>query len=151
MIIDVVKTELEAKECDKLLTKLVNSEAKYDNNIKEKYLVNNWFEKIYKQKNNIIFIMKDDEKIIAYAYCKISTSENGPQKNLESILDGLYVEEEYRNKGIATKLIEKSKEWSKNNGVKFIKINVLEKNIDALSIYKKQEFENFERTLRFEL
>lgn len=149
--IEKLKTIEEAKKCNELLTKLVYSEKQYNININEQYIVNNWFENIYNKKNNVIFIAKDKEKIIGYIYCKISSIENGPTIKLEALIDGIYVEEEYRRRGIATDLITKVKEWAKENNVKYIYLNVLEQNKNAIDIYYKENFKDFEKKLRLEL
>ena len=98
MIIKRVDNINDAKECNKLLTKLVHSESKYDANIKSDYIVNNYFDNLYNQKNNCLFIVKDDNNVtIGYAFCKIITSDNGPHINHIALIDGLYITEEYRH------------------------------------------------------
>lgn len=149
--IDFVKKIDEAKKCDELLTKLIQSEKRFNDNINKNYIVNNWFEKVYNEKNNIIFIAKDNNKIVGYIYCKIDSIEDGPTSNLEALIDGLYVEKEYRNQGIATKLINFAINWAKEKNVKNIYLNVLEKNKDAINLYYKKGFKNFERKLKFEI
>ena len=55
MIIKKVDNIEEAIECNKLLTKLVKSESKYDTNLKSDYAVTNYFENIYNNNNNITY------------------------------------------------------------------------------------------------
>ena len=62
------------------------------------------------------------------------------------LIDGLYVEEEYRKNGIATKLIENALTIVKD--VDFIDINVMAHNKDAINLYKKFGFNEFKISLR---
>lgn len=152
MIIEIVKTKDEAIECDKLLTKLLVSESKFDCNIKKDYIVKEWFENKYEIKDNILIVAKNNEReIIGYAYCKIITCENGPTINHITLLDGLYVDEKYRNQGVATQLIEKAKKWSKDIGAKYFELNVISSNVKAFKLYQKLGFFEFEKKMRLEL
>lgn len=151
MIIKEVDKVEEAIECDKLLTKLINNEKKYNKNIKDNYIVNNYFENLYTKNNNILYIALEENKIIGYIYVRIITSDNGPEIEHESLIDGLYVLEEYRNNGVATSLIEKAKKWSISKGVKYISLNALCKNDNALSLYKKEGFNDFSLNLKCNL
>lgn len=152
MIVEIVKTKTEAIECDKLLTKLIISESKFDSNLKKDYIVKNYFENKYSNKDNILIVAKTDENIIiGYAYCKITTSEDGPNINHIALLDGLYVDEEYRNQGVATQLIQKAKEWSKEIGAKIFEIDVATSNTNAFELYSKLGFREVEKKMRVEL
>lgn len=141
MIIKKVETEKEALECNNLLTKLINDERKYNNNIKNNIIINDWFQNLYNKENNIIYIAKIDEKIVGYIYVKLIIDDTNIEK--EAFINGLYVLEENRNNGIATSLIKEAKKWCIDNGAKYISLNVLFKNEQAISLYKKLNFEEF--------
>ena len=152
MIIKKVDNINDAIECNKLLTKLVNSERKYDTNIKSDYIVNRYFENIYNNKNNCLFITKEDNNIATgYAFCKIITSNEGPHINHIALIDGLYVNEEYRHQGIATKLIEQCKIWAIEAGASIIELNVMTKNINAINLYENIGFKELEKKMRLVL
>lgn len=151
VLIEKVENLKDAKTCDELLTKLVQSERIYNENINDKYVVNNWFEKIYNKNNNIIYVAKDNNKIVGYIYCKITSIENGPTIQLEALIDGIYVLEDYRNQGIATALINKIKEWAKQKNIKYLLLNVLEENENAIRLYYKEGFLDFQKELRIKI
>ena len=44
----------EAKICDDLLTELIMSERKYDDNVKKTFRVNNYYTEIYNKENNVL-------------------------------------------------------------------------------------------------
>ena len=151
VLIEKVENLKDAKTCDELLTILVQSERIYNENINDKYVVNNWFEKIYNKNNNIIYVAKDNNKIVGYIYCKITSIENGPTIQLEALIDGIYVLEDYRNQGIATALINKIKEWAKQKNIKYLLLNVLEENENAIRLYYKEGFLDFLKELRIKI
>ena len=152
MIIKKVDNIKDAIECDKLLTKLINNERKYDINIKSDYIVNKYFENIYANKKNCLFIAKDNNNlVIGYAFCKMITSDDGPYINHIALIDGLYVNEEYRQQGIATKLIEQCKIWAIETGASIIEINVMTENINAINLYENIGFKELEKKMRLVL
>ena len=53
----------------------------------------------------------------------------------------LAVKEEYRRRGIATKLLESLIEWCKENGIGRLLLDVRESNNQAISLYSKKGFE----------
>ena len=139
MFIKEVDNIEEAIKCDELLTKLIIDEKKYNPNISDDVNINNFYPNIYNKDNNKLFIAIDDNNIIGYIYIKL-ISIDGIDNNKELLIDALYIEEDYRNKGIATSLISKVKEYSINNNIKYISINVLDKNIKAKNLYNKLGF-----------
>lgn len=152
MIIQKVDNKEDAIKCNELLTKLIINEGIYDKNLKKDYKVKEYFENIYENKNNVLFIAKDDNNMaIGYAYCKIITNDNGPQIYHIALLDGLYIDEKYRNQGIATELIEECKKWAIEIGAKIFELNVLSENEKAINLYRKIGFGEVERKMRLEL
>ncbi len=143
MIVRVLD-EKRATICDKLLTKLIEDERKYDNSIKKDYIVNNYFKNIIKNKNNILLCYEEDNIIKGYIYLKIVNNDS--QKGY--LIDGLYVDNEYRNKGIATKLMQNALDMINNSNINFIDINVMANNKTAINFYRKFGFNEFRITLR---
>ena len=151
MIIKKVSCIEEAKECDKLLTLLIQDEKKYNENIKEDYKLDNWYPNLIDKDNNQLFIAVYNNEIVGYAYVKIITSSDSPEIYTEASISGIYVKENFRRQGIATKLINEAKKWCINKGVSYLKLNVLEGNSTALNLYKKLGFNDFSRILRNKL
>lgn len=151
MIIKKVETKEEAIECNKLLTMLIKQEKEYDPNTNENFEVSNWFENLYFKDDYVLYIAIIDEKIVGYVYAKIKELDFTSIKNEEVIIDGLYVLENYRNKKIATSLINKVKEWSKDKNIDTISLNVMYNNDVAKKLYTKLGFEGFSITLKCKL
>ena len=142
MIIQVID-ELDCNQCDILLTKLIQDEKQYDDTISNNFVVKNYFKNIVKLKDNILLGYKKDNKIVGYLYLK-------PIEN-HYLIDGLYVEKEYRNQSIATNLIKEAEKILKQKGIKYVNINVLNNNKLAKDIYESLEFKTFKIELRKEL
>ena len=143
-MIKQVFDEEEANYCDKLLTKLIREESLYDNVIFIDFIVNDYFKNEIKNKNNILLIYEENGTIEGYIYLKAIKDE----EQIGYLIDGLYVEEEYRNQKIATKLLEYSLSILSEKKISFIDINVLSKNTIAKKLYKKIGFEEYKIQMR---
>ena len=80
-----------------------------------------------------VYIMYDDKKIagcLAFTNVKNKTAEIGR----------VYVCEEYRKRGIATKLLKHAEKITKNNGGKTLILDTYERLSSAISLYKKLGF-----------
>ena len=151
MIIKKVETKEEAIECNKLLTMLIRQEKEYDPNTNENFEVSNWFENLYFKDDYVLYIAIIDKMVVGYIYAKIKELDFTSIKNEEVIIDGLYVLENYRNKGIATCLINKVKDWCINKKIDIISLNVMYNNDVARKLYAKLGFANFSLTLKCKL
>ena len=151
MIIKKVSSIEEAKECDKLLTLLIQDEKKYNDNTKDGYKVDNWYPNFIDKDYSQLFIAVNDNEILGYTYVKIITSDDSPEIYTEASISGIYIKENFRRQGIATKLINEAKKWCISKGVIYFKLNVLEGNNPALNLYRKLGFTDFSRVLRMKL
>ena len=151
MIIKKVSSIEEAKECDKLLTLLIQDEKKYNENTKDDYIVDNWYSSFIDKDDSQLFIAANDNEIVGYIYVKIITTSDSSDISTEASISGIYVKENFRKQGIGTKLINEAKKWCINKGVSYLKLNVLEGNRIALNLYKKLGFNDFSRVLRNKL
>ena len=62
------------------------------------------------------------------------------QKSDELNIDSIAVNKEFRNLGVATKLIQKAEELAKHNNIKTLSLEVSYKNITAFLLYEKLGF-----------
>ena len=83
-----------------------------------------------------LYVVCIDDKIIGYMTCWINRRLPWlAYKTME--IGKLYVEPEYRGKGIGTELINKAKELCKENDIKYLKVEVTADNEQAKEFYKK--------------
>lgn len=137
----IVDNISEAKMCDDLLTELIMSERKYDSNVKETYKVNKYFTQIYDKDYNTLICAIIDDKIIGFIYGLLKHEKGDFAKENVGFIDALYVKNEYRNQGIASKLIEEFYKWCDIKEIKYIEIGSFVENDVAYNLYKKLGFE----------
>lgn len=107
------------------------------------------FKKQIKSKNKIMLCAEEDGKIIGISNTKFCTS--GMTDIKIAFMDALYVEDEFRGKGIGKKLFLKTEHIAKENGAKRLDLHVWEFNADAVNFYKSLGMEiqryTFEKNL----
>ena len=130
MIIKVNSID-DCKICDNFLTLLIQDERKYDTTIDEKFVVKDYFINMINNQN-ILLLYKNENKPIGYIFAK--------KIDDKYLIDGLYIDIFFRNKGIATKLIKVIIKEIYSLGDYKIFINVLKKNKVAVNLYKNIGF-----------
>ena len=130
MIIKVNSID-DCKICDNFLTLLIQDERKYDNTIDEKFVVKDYFINMINNQN-ILLLYKNENKPIGYIFAK--------KIDDKYLIDGLYIDIIFRNKGIATKLIKVIIKEIYSLGDYEIFINVLKENKVAVNLYKNIGF-----------
>lgn len=130
MIIKVNSID-DCKICDNFLTLLIQDERKYDNTIDEKFVVKDYFINMINNQN-ILLLYKNENKPIGYIF--------GKKIDDKYLIDGLYIDVIFRNKGIATKLIKVIIKEIYSLGDYEIFINVLKENKIAINLYKNIGF-----------
>ena len=114
---------------------------KYNDLIDDNIVIKNHFSKMLDDEDAILLAYYLDKLIVGYILIR-KINEN------LCLLDGLYVLEEYRNQKIASSLLNEAIDRCKKLNVKYIDINVMEKNELAKRIYKKLDFTEYEVKLR---
>ena len=130
MIIKVNSID-DCKICDNFLTLLIQDERKYDTTIDEKFVVKDYFINMINNQN-ILLLYKSENKPIGYIFAK--------KIDDKYLIDGLYIDINFRNKGIATKLIKVIIKEIHSLGDYEIFINVLKENKVAVNLYKNIGF-----------
>ncbi len=143
MIVQVKDDNL-AEKCDELLTKLIEDERKYNNKINEFFIVVDYFKNVINDNNNILLCYKIDENVVGYIFFKYINNIDG----VGYLIDGLFVEEAYRNKGIAKSLISEGLKRIDSIKKDFIEIKVMANNKIAMKLYESFGFEIFSIKLR---
>ena len=136
-----VTNVVDADRCDELLTKLIHDERQYNDTIEDNYIITNHFNKMLDDENIIILAYYINKTIVGYILIR-------KMANNTCLLDGLYVEKEYRNKGIGNSLLKEAISRIKNMNVKYVDINVMYNNIIAKHIYEKLGFVGYEIKMR---
>lgn len=140
----------DSKIANNFLTKLIQDEKKYDNNINENCVVHTLYENFIENEQNCILIAENNEKIIGYLYGFV---QNGGDAYIDIVtqLDAMFVDEDYRKLGVGNALIDEFKKWSKQQSAKYIELKVCNNNDNAISLYKKNGFKNVKTIMSLEL
>jgi ribosomal protein S18 acetylase RimI-like enzyme len=123
-----VDNVLDCNICDKFLTLLIQDERQYDKSIDENFVVKDYFINMIND-NNILLLYKDNNIPLGYIFAKYIDNAY--------LIDGLYVDINYRNRGIASKLLYEIINYINNYD---IYINVIKDNIIAFNLYKSIGF-----------
>lgn len=137
----IVDSIEEAKVCDDLLTELIMSERKYDDNVKESFRVNNYYTEIYNKDYNLLICAKNNDIIVGFIYGFLKEQVGQLLYENVGLIDALYVRDNYRKQGIATNLINEFYKWCDLKDIKYIEIGSFVENKDAYKLYKKLGFE----------
>ena len=136
----VINEEM-AMSCDNLLTKLIQSERRFDYNVKETFVVNNNYTNKYDKESNVLFLAYEDNKPIGYIYGYLKDAKGDFVYESVGCIDALYVLDDYRKCGIGTGLINKFYDWCHEQDIKVVTIGVYKNNVDAYNLYSKHGFE----------
>ena len=120
--------ESDYKECSKLYRKLYSE-------LEEIKIQEIPFD--YKDFKNILLIAKNDNKIIGFIWGNFIAFGLGKYGYIED----LYVDKEYRNKGVAKSLILSIKEEFKQLKVSTVFVTTEKENTPAINLYLKEGFE----------
>lgn len=146
-MIEKIKTRELADKCDELLTKLILDERKYDESIDSDCEIKNYFNNYINDEDKILLGYLVNDSLVGYIYAYETVSNN--LKGL--FIDGLYVESEYRNQGIAKQLINEVVLEAENREAKFIDIKVMNNNEIAKKLYNSLDFNVFKVMMRKEM
>lgn len=99
------------------------------------------FEGIVTRKNEIVFTAYIDEKMIAFAHCNIRKEYvEGTESSPVAYLEAIYVEQEYRNAGVASYLIGCCENWAKEKACCEFASDC---DIENIASRKMHEYNNF--------
>jgi diamine N-acetyltransferase len=105
---------------------------------KKRLFTYEFMKKTIESKTGKIFIAEDDRKIIAYCIVNLKEIKNHQvfldMVNIE--IEDIYVDEQYRKKGVGNKLFTEVKKYAKEEGVKFIELSVWGFNKNAINFYE---------------
>lgn len=132
-----------------LADQLRKTEAPLDRtrNIKE----DSYLSDIYRQKElkyiasrkKIFLVAESNERVVGYVNGYIVENSDIYYREPVAYLDCLCVDEKVRKQGIGKKLIDAFSDIVKKKGAKYVKLNAFGSNIPAVSLYKKEGFEEY--------
>jgi len=87
-----------------------------------------------------VLVAESNGKLIGSGYAKIKKSLHFLKDENHSFLGFMYVEPDFRGKGVNKLIIEQLLVWSKNQGMNEIRLTVYDENSSAVRAYEKMGF-----------
>ena len=87
-------------------------------------------------------VAEDEKKLIGYLAVTIKKTDFRNRNKL-ALLDHLFVNEDYRKKGVGNMLIEEAVKKLRERKVPRFQLYVLKDNINAIDFYNKNKFKEF--------
>lgn len=150
-MIELVTNNEDAKVCNSLLRKLIIEENKLTGKNEPVYSCDEWFENMKDKNGNILLVNKDEETCVINGYIFAKKVNGDSEDDIIYLIDGLYVEEDFRRSYVATHLFDEMMKMIKEKGAKSVDINVVSCNEAAISLYEKLGFEENYISLRKEI
>lgn len=108
------------------------------------------FEKISASKNEVIFTAYIDDKMIAFVHCSLRKEYvEGTESSPVAYLEGIYVEQEFRNAGVATCLINYCEKWSKDKGCAELASDCDIENISSRKMHESNNFKEVSKLVHY--
>ena len=123
------RTEIKIRKASKKDLKEISNLEK--ENIKINTMSEQQIKQSLEDENYIIFKAVANDEILGFAMFQISDELN---------VDSIVVKKEFRNLGIATRLIEKAKAYAKKNKIESLSLEVAMNNVAAYLLYEKLGF-----------
>jgi ribosomal protein S18 acetylase RimI-like enzyme len=92
-----------------------------------------------------VWLLKIQEKAIGYVILTFGYSIEFQGR--DAFIDEIFIEEDYRGKGIGTKVIEFIESQCRESGIHAIHLEVERENMSAQSLYRKLGFQDHDRYL----
>lgn len=97
-----------------------------------------------------VFLLYDGKEAIGFAQCQLRHDYvEGTDSSPVGYLEGIFVEEEYRNKGCAKELLKQCEAWAKNMGCTEFASDCELENTGSLVFHLKMGFEEANRVICF--
>lgn len=97
-----------------------------------------------------IFIYFDENRAVAFAQCNLrSDYVEGTESSPVGYLEGVFVRIEYRNRGIAKKLLTQCEHWAKNQGCSEFASDCELNNRNSLKFHLQLGFKEANRIICF--
>ncbi|MCL1699538.1 aminoglycoside 6'-N-acetyltransferase [Lysinibacillus sp. Bpr_S20] len=100
--------------------------------------------------NATIFLAYVDDEAVGFAQCQLRTDYvEGTHSSPVGYLEGLFVKEQYRQKGFAKFLIESCEHWAKHKGCTEFASDCEIQNLESLAVHLKLGFSEANRIICF--
>ncbi|MBN1386553.1 GNAT family N-acetyltransferase [Candidatus Woesearchaeota archaeon] len=133
------------EELKQIRTEFYLWEAERDRRIKKAYVrhLGPTLAKMMRQKDKAFFMAEAEGKAIGYAAAEIQKNPAWCVHDKRGHMFNLYVDRQYRRKGVGQKLTEACLRWFKEKGIRDLMIMHYHFNTEAASLYKRYGFREY--------
>lgn len=110
-----------------------------------------WAEKSINSKTGRLLVAEDKGKMIGYSLTAIKSNISIYKIRKIGHFHDLYIEPEYRRKGVGRKFLEMGCEWFRSKKIQHFSIAAHSLNPNAIKIYRKFGFSDFHIEMRMKL
>lgn len=83
------------------------------------------------------FVVRGGQEAVGYLIGLIQEEETGRAESKYAEIEHMFVDEDFRSRGVGASLVNNFKEWAKEQGIRKIKVNVSFENKEAVRFYEK--------------
>lgn len=108
------------------------------------------FEELISKNDSVVFLKFDNNVAIGFAQCGLRHDYvEGTESSPVGYLEGIFIKEEYRKKGLAKELMEVCERWAKEQGCREFASDCELNNDISLKFHLKMGFEEANRIICF--
>ncbi|MBT5021662.1 GNAT family N-acetyltransferase [Candidatus Woesearchaeota archaeon] len=147
----------DVNEIQILNSKLFESDSRFDQTFQMDWPMSKEGKKYFIKritKDNGLAILAVDEnsgKVAGYLIGAACNAQSHRKKMIVANLENMFVKEEFRSRGIGTKLYNEFLKWSQEKNANRIKVEASAKNDLAIKFYRRQGFEDYDLVLEKEI
>jgi ribosomal protein S18 acetylase RimI-like enzyme len=152
LIINIREAQL--SDLDKLLEfeqGVITAERPFDKSLKDSEITYYNIERLIGNENAQLVVAEHEGKLVASGYALIKQSEPFEKNDYFSYLGFMFVDPQYRRKGINKQIIDSLIEWSKSKGIVEVRLEVFNQNQSAVVAYEKLGFNKTSVKMRMEI
>lgn len=148
MKVKVINTEEECKVCDAFLASLNSYEIQFDNVLNSDFK----YEDVHKRnlgKDYTYIALAVEDVPVGYIFAYLKSSKGRVFLTNVVQIEALFVNEDYRNKGVGKLLVESVDNWAKDKFKDYIiELHAINSNVKAMEFYKRLGFSEVRTVFR---
>lgn len=119
---------------------IITAERPFDNTLKEGHI--NYYDlaAMIDAPDVELAVATDGDRIVGSGYARIADSKVYLKHQQHTYLGFMYVEPEYRGRGVNQKVIDHLKQWAISKGITEMRLDVYHDNLPAMKAYEKYGF-----------
>ncbi len=100
--------------------------------------------------DSVVFLAIEDSTHVGFAHCQVRTDYvEGADSSPVGYIEGIYVLEDYRNMGIARRLLRSCEDWARSKGILEMASDCEITNEESIDFHKKVGFSEANRGVCF--